>query len=82
MRPLHKITQRLVNGLGITLPLDTTKQSTELLPGGLLLVLVVIGLALSSQEFLFKSNNYCIRNRRHSPGVVSSNLRNARMKQA
>jgi hypothetical protein len=45
MQTIHK-THRLVDGTGITQPLDATKQSTELLIGGLLLVLVLGGLVL------------------------------------
>jgi len=45
MQPFHKVTLRFVDGLGIIQPLDTKRQSTELLLGGLLLVLVLGGLA-------------------------------------
>jgi hypothetical protein len=46
MQTFHKATLRFVDGLGITQPLSTKKQSTELLLGGLLLVVVLGGLAL------------------------------------
>jgi hypothetical protein len=46
MQAFQKVTLRFVDGLGITQPLDTKKQSTEFLLGGLLLLLVLAGLAL------------------------------------
>jgi hypothetical protein len=46
MRAFHKMTLGFVDGLGITQPSNKKKQSTELLLGGLLLVLVLGGLAL------------------------------------
>jgi hypothetical protein len=46
VQTFRNIAHKFVNGLGITQPLDTTKQSTEFLLGGLLLVLVLGGLAL------------------------------------
>jgi hypothetical protein len=46
MQTFHRVTHGFVNGLGITQPSNTKEQSTELLLGGLLFVLVLGGLAL------------------------------------
>jgi hypothetical protein len=46
MQAFHKVTLGFVDGVGSKQPPDTRKQSTEILLGGLLLLLVLVGLAL------------------------------------